>query len=147
MSYLRYLCLLGHRVVEQIYCCVFFALCTLCCQFPCIVHFVLPLRYSLPFKYPRLFIFDCPFGILYRLYILDCSSLIVPSVFSTVYILLVLLVTNVSVFKLLYLYCYVLEHVSCTCYVTTAFSKSVNAAMCTISVKFVTYLVDTCMTM
>jgi hypothetical protein len=83
----------------------------------------------------------------YRLYILDCSSLIVPSVFSTVYILLVLLVTNVSVFKLLYLYCYVLEHVSCTCYVTTAFSKSVNAAMCTISVKFVTYLVDTCMTM
>ena len=23
MSYLRYLCLLAHRVVEQIYCCVF----------------------------------------------------------------------------------------------------------------------------
>jgi mannitol-specific phosphotransferase system IIBC component len=101
-------------------------------------------------SFPVLFIFDCSFGILYRLYILHCSSLIVHSVLSNVYILLVLLVAIVSVFKLFYLYRYVLEHVNCTrytCYVTTVFSKSVNAAMCTISVKSVTYLVDTCMTM
>ena len=95
MSYLRYLCLLAHRVVEQIYCCVFLR----------IVYSMLPVS-------------------------LYCSFFIAPSVFSTVYILLVLLVTNLSVFKLFYLYCFVLEHVNCT-----------------ISVKSVTYLVDTCMTM
>jgi hypothetical protein len=32
-----------------------------CCQFPCIVHFWLPLRVA---SFPALSIFDCPFGIL-----------------------------------------------------------------------------------
>ena len=54
---------------------VFFVLCTLCCQFLWIVHFWLPLRYSLTFICPvscvpyvasfsGLSIFDCLFGIL-----------------------------------------------------------------------------------
>jgi hypothetical protein len=51
MSYLRYLCLLP-IVVSNTYCVVFyvlsfFVLCTLFCQFLRIVHFWLPLRYSL----------------------------------------------------------------------------------------------------
>jgi hypothetical protein len=49
-------------------------LCTLCCQFLWIVHFGLPLRYSLTFiMYPML-----PVS-------LDCSFWIAPSVFSNVY--------------------------------------------------------------
>jgi hypothetical protein len=69
MSYLRYLCLLGHRVVEQIYCCVFLRIVysmlpvSLYCSFliapsvfstvyiSWIVHLWLSLRYSLPFIY------------------------------------------------------------------------------------------------
>ena len=42
MSYLRYLCLLRHRSVKHILCCVFalffFVLCSLYCQFLWIVH-------------------------------------------------------------------------------------------------------------
>ena len=53
MSYLRYLCLFQHSGVQHILSCVlffvFFVLCALCCQFLWIVHFVLPLRYSLTF--------------------------------------------------------------------------------------------------
>jgi hypothetical protein len=55
MSYLRYLCLLTYSGVHHILCCVFvlffFVLCTLCCQFLWIVHFWLPLRFSLTFIY------------------------------------------------------------------------------------------------
>jgi len=51
MSYLHYLCLFAHSGVQYILCCVFvlffFVLCTLCCQYICIVVFWLPLRYSL----------------------------------------------------------------------------------------------------
>ena len=53
MSYLRCLCLFAHSGDQHILFCVFIwffvALCTLCCQFLCIVHFLLPLRYSLTF--------------------------------------------------------------------------------------------------
>ena len=55
VSYLHYLCLLAHSGVKHILCCAFalffFVLCTLCRQFPWIVHFWLPLRYSLTFNY------------------------------------------------------------------------------------------------
>ena len=51
--FLRYLCLLTHSGVQHILCCVFvlcfFVLCTLCCQFLLIVHFWMPLLYSLKF--------------------------------------------------------------------------------------------------
>jgi hypothetical protein len=53
MSYLCYLCLYAHSGVQHVLGCVFvfldFVLCTLSCQFLCIVHFWLPLRYSLTF--------------------------------------------------------------------------------------------------
>ena len=53
MSYLPYLCLFVYSGVQHILCCVFvmfvFVLFTLCCQFLWIVHFWLPLRYSLTF--------------------------------------------------------------------------------------------------
>jgi len=53
MSYLSYLCLSAYRGTEHILCCVFvlffFVMCTLCCQFLWIVHFLLSLRYSLTF--------------------------------------------------------------------------------------------------
>jgi hypothetical protein len=53
MSYLRYLCLFAHSGVQHLLGCVFvlflFVLCTLCCQFFCIVYFGLPLWYSLTF--------------------------------------------------------------------------------------------------
>ena len=53
MSRLRCLCLFTHDGVQHIFCCVFalfiFVLCALCCQFLWIVHFWLPLRYSLTF--------------------------------------------------------------------------------------------------
>jgi hypothetical protein len=87
-------------------------LCTLCCQFLCIVYFWLPLWYSLSFICPvscvhyftsfsGLYIFDCPFGILWRLFVLclvypmlsnslDCISLIASLVFSDVYLSCVL---------------------------------------------------------
>jgi hypothetical protein len=93
-------------------------LCTQCCQYLWIVHSWLPLRFSLTFicfVYLRpgscvsnvasiagLSILDCPFGFLYRLFVLftfvlglvypmlpvslDCPSLIAPSVFSNVYL-------------------------------------------------------------
>jgi hypothetical protein len=54
MSYLCYLCLLAHSGVLHILCCGFFlvfVLCNLCCQFLWIVHYWLPLRYSLMFVY------------------------------------------------------------------------------------------------
>jgi len=53
MSYLRYLCLFTYSVVHHILCCVFALffclLCTICCHCLWIVHFELPLRYSLTF--------------------------------------------------------------------------------------------------
>jgi len=53
MSYLRYLCLLAHRGAQRILRCVFvfvvIVLCALCCQFLWIVHFRLPLLFSLAF--------------------------------------------------------------------------------------------------
>jgi hypothetical protein len=53
MSYLRYMCWLSHSGVQHILCCVFvlfvFVLCALCCRLLQIVHFLLPLRYSLMF--------------------------------------------------------------------------------------------------
>jgi hypothetical protein len=79
MSYLHYLCLLPHSGIGHILCCVFalffFVLCTLCCQFLWIVHFGLPLQYSITFICPvscvpyvasfsGLSIVDCPFSIL-----------------------------------------------------------------------------------
>ena len=48
MSYLRYLCLFVYCVVV-FFLFLFFVLWTLCCQFLWIVHFGLPLRYSLTF--------------------------------------------------------------------------------------------------
>jgi hypothetical protein len=87
-------------------------LCTLCCQIFGIVHFWLPLWYSLTFicpvscvlyvvRFSGLSIFDCPFGILWRLFVLclvypmlsdslDCPFVIVPLVFSDVYLSCVL---------------------------------------------------------
>ena len=52
MAYLRYLCLFACKGVKHILCCVFvfvLVFCTLCYQFFRIVHFWLPLRYSLTF--------------------------------------------------------------------------------------------------
>jgi len=51
LSYLCYLYLLANNGVQRKLCCVFFfffvfVLCTLCCQFLCVVHFWLPLRHS-----------------------------------------------------------------------------------------------------
>jgi hypothetical protein len=82
-------------------------MCTLFCQFLCIVQLWLPLWYSLTFIFPvscvpyvgsfsGLSICDCPFSILWRLFVqclvysmlpvsLDCPFLIVPLVFSNVY--------------------------------------------------------------
>jgi len=55
MSYLRCLCLFTCSGVQHILYCVFvlffFVLCTLCCQFLCIVHFWFPLQYSPTFIY------------------------------------------------------------------------------------------------
>ena len=87
-------------------------LCTLCCQFLWIVYFWLPLWYSLTFICPvscvpyvtsfsGLYILDCPFGILWRLFVLclvysmlpvslDCPFCIAPLVFSEVYLSCVL---------------------------------------------------------
>ena len=74
------ICVCLRRVVFNTLCCVFdlyfFILYTLCCQFLWIVHFLLPLRYSLkliclvscvPYvvSFSGLSIFDCPFGILW----------------------------------------------------------------------------------
>ena len=57
MSYLRYL-LFVYSGVQHILVCVivlfFFVLCTLYCQFLWIVHFWLPLRYSLTFIYSNI---------------------------------------------------------------------------------------------
>jgi hypothetical protein len=83
-------------------------LCTLCCQFLWIVYFWLPLWYSLKFICPvscvpyvasfsGLYIYDCPFGILWRVFVLclvypmlpvslDCPFMIAPLVFSDVYL-------------------------------------------------------------
>ena len=51
LAYLRDLCLLAYSGVQHLLCCVFVlffsTLYTLCCPFFWIVHFVLPLRYSL----------------------------------------------------------------------------------------------------
>ena len=83
-------------------------LCTLCCQFLWIMYFWLPLWYSLTFICPvscvpyvasfsGLYICDCPFGILWRVFVLclvypmlpvslDCPFMIAPLVFSDVYV-------------------------------------------------------------
>ena len=78
-------------------------MCTLCCQFLWIVLSWLPLWYSLTFICPvscsfsGLSFFDCPFGILWRLFVLclvylmlpislDCPFLIAPLVFSNIYL-------------------------------------------------------------
>ena len=85
---------------------------TIFCQFLWIIIFLLPLGYSLtcicpvsciPYvaSFSGLSIFDCPFGILWRLFVLclvypmlpvslDCPFLIAPSVFSNVYLSCVL---------------------------------------------------------
>jgi len=51
MSYLRYLCLFAHSGVQHISCCVFvlffLVLCTPCRHFLWIIHFWLPLRFSI----------------------------------------------------------------------------------------------------
>ena len=51
MSYIRYVCLSVYNGIQHILCYVFalffVVLCTVCCQFIWIVHFILPLRYSL----------------------------------------------------------------------------------------------------
>jgi hypothetical protein len=87
-------------------------LCTLCCQFLWIVYFWLPIWYSLMFicpvscvtyvvRFSGLYIFDCLFGILWRLFVLcivypmlpvslGCIFLIAPLVFSNVYLSCVL---------------------------------------------------------
>jgi hypothetical protein len=87
-------------------------LCTLCCQILRIVYFWLPLWYSLTFicpvscvpygvRFSGLSIFEYPFGILWRLFVLclvypmlsdslDCPFLIAPLVFSDVYLSCVL---------------------------------------------------------
>jgi hypothetical protein len=65
------ICVCLRRVVFNTLCCVFdlyfFILYTLCCQFLWIVHFLLPLRYSLKLiclVYPMLSVsLDCPFFI------------------------------------------------------------------------------------
>jgi len=53
MSYLQYLCLFAYSGVQRILCCVFallaFVLDTLYYQFLWIIHFWLPIRYSLTF--------------------------------------------------------------------------------------------------
>ena len=93
MSYLRYLCLFAHNDVQHILCSVFvlfvFVLCSLCYLFLWIVHFWLPLRYSLTFIYnfSGLSICDCPsvFSNVYLSVFLDCPLLIAPSVSSNVY--------------------------------------------------------------
>jgi hypothetical protein len=93
-------------VVSDVY--LSYVLCTLCCQILRNVYFWLPLWYSLTFIYPGscvpygvrfsgLYIFDYPFGILWRLFVLglvypmlsdspDCLFLIAPLVFSDVYL-------------------------------------------------------------
>jgi hypothetical protein len=99
-------------------------LCTLCCQILCIVYFWLPLWYSLTFICPvswvpyatsfsGLYIFDCPFGILWRLFVLclmypmlpvslDCLFLIAPLVFSDVYLSCVLCTLCCQFFWIVY---------------------------------------------
>ena len=104
-------CLFVHSGVQHILCCnvglFFFVLCTLCCQCLWIVHFWLPLQYSLTFivfvlctlccqslwivhfwlplrvaSVSGLSTSDCPFVLPVSL---DCPLLIAPSVFSNVY--------------------------------------------------------------
>jgi hypothetical protein len=106
-NYLRHLCLFVYSGV-LCFALFFFILCTLCCQILWIVHLWLPLWYSLtcicpvfcvPYvvRFSGLSICDCPFGILWRLFVLclvypmlsdslDCPYLIAPLVFSNVYL-------------------------------------------------------------
>ena len=87
MSYLRYLCLFAYIAVEQILCCiscfVFLLLMYPMLSFLWIVHFVLPLRYSLTF----ICLVSC---VPYVVISLDCPFCIAPSVFSNVYLSCVL---------------------------------------------------------
>ena len=75
-------------VVSSTYCVVFL----LCLSSSCVPYVA---------SFSGLYIFDCPFGILYRLFVLclvypmlpvslDCTFLIAPSVFSNVYLSCVL---------------------------------------------------------
>ena len=99
--------LIVHSVFSNVY--ILQVSCSQCYLCMGIVHSWLPLRFSLTFIYYKyhdhnvtcvweLFIPDCPFGFLWRLYITsivitmlpvygNCPFLIVPSVFSNVYIL------------------------------------------------------------
>jgi hypothetical protein len=99
-------------------------LCILCCQFLWIVHLWLPLWYSLTSIFPLsrvpyvtsfsgLYIFDCPFGILWRLFVLslvypmlpvslDCPFVISPLVFSDVYLSCVLCTLCCQFFLIVY---------------------------------------------
>ena len=89
--------LLSYISVQHILCCIFvlsfFVLCTLCCQFLWIVHFWLSLRYSLTFIY--LMYTMLPVS-------LDCPFLIVPSVFSNVYLSYVHYVASFSGLSIFY---------------------------------------------
>ena len=61
MSYLRYMCLLAYSGVHHILCCVFCFVCLrlVCPMFLWIVHFSLPLRYTLTFIYICVYIYAC----------------------------------------------------------------------------------------
>jgi hypothetical protein len=72
MSYLRYLCLFAYSGVQHILCSVFvlffLVLCTLCCQFLCVVHFYCPCcLFGLDWRslnsFLILFNFDCVISI------------------------------------------------------------------------------------
>ena len=102
-------------------------LCTLCCQILWIVHLWLPLWYSLTFICPvyfvpyvvsfsGLYIFDCPFDILWRLFVLclvypllpvslDCPFLNAPLVFTDVYLSCVLCTLCCHFLWIVYFYC------------------------------------------
>ena len=92
MFYLHYLCLLAYSGVQNKLCPVFLlffvVLCTICCQFIWIGHFVLPLRYSLTFfELINMFI-QCQvclyFSIYQYVYLLSHTSPEYPSVQSHV---------------------------------------------------------------
>ena len=87
MLYLRYLCLDAYSGFQH-YCVVFLfclpsscVLCTLCCQFLWIVHFLLPFQYSLTFIC-RSLIVRVPYFASFS----GLSMLFAPSVFSNVYL-------------------------------------------------------------
>ena len=60
MAYLRFLCLFVHSGVQHRLCCVFF-----CLSSSCVAYVA---------SFSGLPMFDCPFGILYRLFTVFCSG-------------------------------------------------------------------------